>query len=91
VIVTYFTLPLFIFPAVFHLCSSSLFSGRDPFCAASAVYFPSYLGRFLNRFQASACQVNEIYALLRNYATYNGNYLPTLRDNLPFPFSRVNS
>ena len=36
-------------------------------------------------------QVYEICALLRNYAAYNGNYLPTFRGNLTFPFSRVNS
>jgi hypothetical protein len=34
--------------------------------------------------------VNEIFALLRCYATYIGGYLPTFRDNLSVPSSRVN-
>jgi hypothetical protein len=36
-------------------------------------------------------QVDKICDLLRNYAAYSGNSLPTFRDNLSFPFSRVNS
>jgi len=31
----------------------------------------------------------EIYALLEHYAAYSGNSLPTFRNNLPVPYSRV--
>jgi hypothetical protein len=33
--------------------------------------------------------VDEIYALLGYYAASSGNPLPTFRDNVPVPFSRV--
>jgi hypothetical protein len=34
-------------------------------------------------------RVDEICALLGNYATYSGNWLSTFRDNLSAPCSRV--
>jgi hypothetical protein len=48
-------------------------------------------GLFCSVISGFRCEVDENCALLGYYAAYSGNALPTFRDNLSVPSSRVNN
>jgi len=53
------------------------------------LFFPTIFALNTKAFHNSAAKVDEIYALLGNYAVQSANFLSRFRDNLSVPSSRV--